>query len=101
MKTARVNYLRQQIYNHAATFFTEDAVEVLQSDLVKFLPYSEALATRGKTVVVPIDIPNSTEPKHPWSVDFNDTALTLWNRIDRPGPDASSRRCHASRWRAH
>jgi len=88
MVTARVNYLRQQILNHVSSFFLPAAREALQSDVIEFLPYTEAVAERRKVVAIPIDIPTSTDPKHSWRVDFNGTTLNLWGRTDRPSqPD--------------
>ncbi|RKX28682.1 MAG: hypothetical protein DRP47_03740 [Candidatus Zixiibacteriota bacterium] len=87
MTTAPVEYVRAQITNHARLFFTEPAARLLQSDAIRFLTYAEAVAMRGRQIVIPVDLPVPPVPELPWQVQFNGTVLTLWNRAPHPDGD--------------
>lgn len=87
MTSAAVDYVRAQLINHARLFFADAVAPLLQSGIVRFLPYSEAAALRGNHIVIPIDLPVPATPESPWQLPFNDTEMTLWNRVPRPDGD--------------
>lgn len=84
MHPNRIKYIQQQISDHATLFFDKAVSEILSSDLIRFLPYDQAVNINGKKIVVPIDIPVPNIPQETWQVIFNNTKLTLWNKIDKP-----------------
>jgi hypothetical protein len=87
MSSRAVEYVRAQLINHARLFFADSVASLLQSEIVRFLPYSEAVALRGNQVVIPTDVPVPSIPESPWRFPFNDTELTLWNPLPRPDGD--------------
>ena len=79
-----VQYLRSQILNHLKLFFDPKVTGLFDSNLIRFLPYNDAIAIKEKIIAIPYDIPISSVPVDPYKVDFNGTRLTLWNKIDKP-----------------
>ncbi len=79
-----VAYVWRQILNHVSLFFTAEARAHLEGDTVRFLSWDEAQRSTGSHLVIPIDIPASVDPESPYTVPFNGTELTLWNRLPRP-----------------
>lgn len=84
MHSNRIKYIHHQIRDHADHFFKKPARELLKLDLLRFLPYGQAVNTQGKMIAIPIDIPIHRAPQDTWPVPFNNTKLTLWNKIDKP-----------------
>jgi hypothetical protein len=70
--------------NHLKLFFPPGVAQLFDSELIRFLPYNDAIAIKDKVVAIPYDIPISSASPDPYEVDFNGTKLTLWNRIDMP-----------------
>ncbi len=81
-----VEYVRSQLAGHVRLFFHERAADLIKGELIRFQPYQDAVTTRERCVLIPIDIPIPSEPESPWTSEFNGTKVTLWNRI--PKPDA-------------
>ncbi len=84
MKLVEANYLWQQILQHTRRFFTREAVDMLKTAEVRFLPYAEAVHINNPVIAIPIDINTSVNPQAPYKVPFNGTELTLWNPLPRP-----------------
>jgi len=80
----RIKYVHQQICDHAHLFFNEPAGELLSSDTIRFLTYDQAVRSNEKVVAIPIDISAPKIPSDSWQVDFNNTKITLWNKINKP-----------------
>ena len=79
-----VHYLRSQISHHLKLFFDPKVTDLFDSDLIRFLPYHEAIAIKEKIIVIPYDIRISSVPMDPYKVDFSGTQLTICNRIEKP-----------------
>ncbi len=87
----RIDYVRSQLANHAQLFFSDSVAGLLRSDLLEFRRYAEAIAARECRVVIPIDIPIPARPESVSRVTFNDTSVTVWNRLPKPeGADWSA-----------
>ncbi len=84
MKLGEANYLWQQILQHTRRFFTREAVDMLKTAEVRFLPYAEAVHINKPVIAIPIDVNTSVYPQAPYKVPFNGTELTLWNPLPRP-----------------
>jgi hypothetical protein len=84
MSRPEIEYLQNQISNHISLFFNADGKSVVESELVFFLPYGEAKATDNKAIVIPTDIPADRTQQPSYKVAFNNTELTLWNRLTPP-----------------
>ncbi len=87
ISTKHTEYLWHQMRDHAERFFVSAAAEQLDSDLVSFLPWEKALQQRGRFIAIPTDIDSPHIPSDSWKVPFNDTQLTLWNRLSPPQGD--------------
>ena len=87
MPVSKSSYLWQQIRVHTHLFFSRQAHELLDSGLVAFLPYHQAVQTTSRAVVIPTDITSDAVPKTPYKVPFNGTHITLWGRLPRPATD--------------
>ncbi len=86
-----VQYLRSQILHHLKLFFAPKVTHLFDSDLIRFLPYKDAIAIKEKIIAIPYDITISSAPLNPYKVEFNGPKLTLWNRIDKlQGPGWSA-----------
>jgi len=84
----KAKYLWRQILNHVSLFYLDGIREAIEkNNRIIFVSYNQALQTRDKVIAIPIDIPASIVPQEPYKVNFNDTQLTLWNRLPRPNDD--------------
>jgi len=97
MNPPEVDYLKSQIFSHLSLFFDPKIRGLFSDGLIRFLPYEETDTIREKTIVIPFDIPVPQNPEAPYRVRFNNTELTLWNKIPPPSnndweamPDASA-----------
>ena len=88
---SRSEYLWEQIVNHVGLFFPSQARDLMLRAEVRFLPFGEAVRTRGPVIAIPDNIPAPHVPKEPYHVPFNGTNLTLWNQI--PFPDGEGWSC--------
>ncbi len=90
-RPSAVAYLWEQILNHIKLFFPSGTEDLVKQTEVLFVPYSDTLDVRRPAVVIPIDITAPLVPCQPYSVEFNGTRLTLWNRL--PFPDGKGWSC--------
>ncbi|UCC43916.1 MAG: hypothetical protein JSU65_12505 [Candidatus Zixiibacteriota bacterium] len=88
MQPPEVEYIRDQIANHVAEFTTLESGDLFDSGLIRFLPYDEAATIQERAIAVPFDIPIPKSQEEPYKVRFNDTDLTLWNRITPPSDNS-------------
>jgi len=84
MRTSDIEYFAKQISSHIRVFFTEDAQGLIKDRTIRFRPYDQAIGMQEPVICIPTDIPIPACPERPYKVDFNETTLTLWNRIPRP-----------------
>lgn len=84
MLLPKVTYIKNQISNHVSLFFYTNGKDLFESGYIRFLPYQEAITTQDKVIVIPFDIPLPKNQEKPYTVKFNNTELTLWNRISIP-----------------
>jgi hypothetical protein len=87
MDTPEVSYLRKQILNHISLFFDSSVRSLLDRNPIRFVASSELAGLKEKAVAIPYDIPIPNRQEKPYSVRFNGTELTLWNRITVPLDD--------------
>ena len=80
----RTDFLWRQFALHTKLFFTSAAQGLIQGTEIVFLPLEACLALKKRAIAVPNDLPASLQPVDAYAVRFNDTHLTLWNRIPRP-----------------
>lgn len=81
MSPPEVEYIKNQITNHISEFFNFEVKDLFDSGFIRFLPYNTAVAIQDKIIAIPFDIPVSKNLEKPYKVEFNNTKLTLWNRI--------------------
>ncbi len=84
MFTPEADYLREQILNHTRLFFVPEIYDLLNSRIVRFVPYEQAININEPIIVIPTDIKKSNQRIVPYSVPFNSIQLTLWNRVEKP-----------------
>jgi len=84
MMTVEAQYLWDQMKRHASRFFTSEAARSLQRAKIYFGPYKEMLALREKAIAIPTDLPSTIAPRDIYTVAFNGTQVTLWNKLPRP-----------------
>ena len=84
MNTSRIEYIRNQLNNHIRLFFSKSITEIFNDSFLKFLPYKEAIRIREKLIVIPVDTESKIVPTDIYHVNFNNTKLTLWNRMQKP-----------------
>jgi len=84
MQPPEVEYIKNQIANHIAEFFSFDARDLFDNGFIRFLSYNKAIAIQEKVIAIPFDIPIPKDQEEPYKVKFNNTELTLWNRITPP-----------------
>lgn len=84
MNPPEVEYIKNQITNHISLFFNFEVKELLNSGIIRFVPYEEAITVQERVIVIPFDIPISDAQEDSYKVKFNNTELTLWNRIMPP-----------------
>ncbi|WP_341908106.1 hypothetical protein [Polaromonas sp. YR568] len=77
-------WLYAQFRYNAALSYSEKCFSRFGAAGIRFLPYAEAVALRESIVCIPTDMPAPIEAAGAWSVPFNGTSFTLWNRIPRP-----------------
>ena len=83
----RTEYLWNQILCHLRLFFDPAAAAAVDRSLIVFGPYDHVAAIRKPVIAIPDDIPYSIAPDDPWKVPFNETHLTVWNRLTLPSED--------------
>ena len=84
MLESREQYLWRQILCHTSSFYSTDALFLLEKARIVFTSFREATAVRGPAIAIPTDIPFQVQPLSPYSVPFNGTLLTLWNPLEPP-----------------
>ena len=80
----RTDFLWRQFLLHTKLFFTREAQGLLQGTEIVFLPLQACLALKKPAIAIPNDLSASLQPIDAYAVRFNDTHVTLWNRIPRP-----------------
>lgn len=80
----KAEYLYEQIRLHISRFFQKQAIACIENTKINFIGMRECINAKEKSIVIPIDIENSLEPTDIYKVKFNDTEVTLWNKIDKP-----------------
>ena len=80
----RTDFLWRQFLLHTKLFFTSEAQGLLQGTEIVFLPLQACLALKKPAIAIPNDLSASLQPIDAYAVRFNDTHVTLWNRIPRP-----------------
>jgi hypothetical protein len=78
------DFLWKQFLLHTKLFFTSEAQGLIQGTEIVFLPLQACLALKKPAIAIPNDLSASLKPIDAYAVRFNDTHVTLWNRIDRP-----------------
>ncbi len=81
---SRIDYLKTQLLRHCGRFFSDEASQALQKTEIIFENYSEAVQRRASCIAVPIDIEAPIVPENQYTAPFNETELTLYNRLPRP-----------------
>lgn len=87
MNPPEVDYLKTQMANHISLFFNSKVTGLFDSGFVRFLPYEKAVLIQDNIIAIPFDIPVPKNLGKPYTVKFNNTELTLWNRITPPSND--------------
>lgn len=77
-------YLHEQINLHIKRFFNLSDVNFFDKIELKFAPYYDCVNTKTKSIVIPVDISASSIFQDIYKVDFNQTQVTLYNRIPKP-----------------
>jgi hypothetical protein len=80
----RTHFFWMQVLLHINLFFTSKAQGLIQGTKIMFLPLEACLALKKPAIAIPNDLPASLQPLDAYAVRFNDTYVTLWNRIPRP-----------------
>ena len=80
----RTDFLWTQVLLHINLFFTSEAQRLIQGTEIAFLPLEACLALKKPAIAIPNDLSASLQPIDAYAVRFNDTHVTLWNRIPRP-----------------
>lgn len=84
MLPPEAEYLRSQIVRHISVFFDDSIAAAFESGIVRFIRQDEIPALDEKIIAIPCDIPVPPHRESPYSVEFNGTRLTLWNRLAKP-----------------
>lgn len=84
MNPPEVEYIKNQITNHIFEFFNFEINDLFDSGFIRFLPYDKAVKIQTKSIVIPFDIPIPKNQERPYRVKFNNTELTLWNKVTPP-----------------
>lgn len=80
----RTEYLWRQIFRHLWLFFDRKGVASVDRSLVVFGPYAHMTSLREPVIAIPSDIPYSIVADDAYKVPFNETHLTVWNRLAPP-----------------
>ncbi len=81
-------YLWRQILSHVSLFYDPAILALLEETRIVFTSVREAYGVRGPAIAIPIDIPFDAQPRSPFSVPFNGTALRLWHPLEPPADRA-------------
>ena len=79
-----IEYIQNQISNHISLFFNAKGKDLFESGYIRFLPYKKAITIQDKAIAIPFDIPIAPNQEKSYKIKFNNTELTLWNRISCP-----------------
>ncbi len=77
-----ISYLKQQLINHISLCFNLDGKELLESRLIRFDCLENALNSTERTIFIPTDVPFNEAYDDIYHAEFNQTTLTLWNRLN-------------------
>ncbi len=88
MLPPEAQYLRSQIVRHISLFFDDATAAAFENGLARFVRQNEISSLDEKIVAIPYDIPVPRVPESPYTVKFNGTHLTLWNRVATPDNDS-------------
>ena len=80
--TPEAVYLKKQLRHHYRLFFTEEIYSISES--LDFVTYEQALETREHKIVIPVDLSQELLDSEIYKVAFNNTEITLYNRIKNP-----------------
>lgn len=82
-----VAHIKRQLLNHVLLFFSGKALELFRNSDIQFVDSVEVRQVRRSAIVIPTDIAVPDVPDSPYQVEFNNTHLTLWNRLQCPTGD--------------
>ena len=80
----RTDFLWRQLLLHTRLFFASEAQKFIHGTEIVFLPLEACLGLKKPAIAIPNDLSASLQPINAYAVRFNNTHLTLWNRIPRP-----------------
>lgn len=67
--------------------FAPQAVDVLRRAPIRLVRVAALAEQSGPEILLPVDAPELGDSTTTWSVPFGTTALRMWNRVERPGPE--------------
>jgi hypothetical protein len=85
MSQETAEYALQEILFAARFITTEKGLRLLRDARIRVIPSKSVRDARGSEIVLPADVSTPLAPQEPRQIPFNDTFLTLFNPLPRPG----------------